>query len=64
MSANTLTLLLWLGQLAVNAIGWYILASRQSNKQIVSRLEHLEKYNKRLIGWVFGKFGVDLNGDS
>lgn len=64
LSANALAILLWIGSLAANAIGWYILASRQNSKETVQRLEKIEKSNKRIQGWVFGRFGVDLNGDN
>lgn len=63
MTANSLSILLWIGSLVVNAIGWYIIASRQNNKEMEQRLEKIERSNKRIQGWVFGRFNVDLNGD-
>ena len=67
MSTNFLTFLLWLGSIVINIIGWAIVAWRTDNKStlksIDSRLTRLEKTRNKLIGWVQGSFGVDLNGD-
>jgi hypothetical protein len=67
MSTNFLTFLLWLGSIVINIIGWAIVAWRTDNKGVLKdiddRLTRLERTRNKLIGWVQGSFGVDLNGD-
>lgn len=70
LSANTLSVLLFLGQAIISIIGWYLLAKRAKGAEMLKHMEEsneriakLEKYNKRFLGWILGRFGVDLNGD-
>lgn len=63
ISANLLSVLLFLGQAVISIIGWYLLASRQNTKETSERMASLERFRDKTIGWVKGAFGVNLNGD-
>ena len=63
MSANLLSVLLFLGQAIISIVGWYLVASRASAKEVNAKLTNLERFRDKTIGWVKGAFGVNLNGD-
>ena len=70
MTANQLSVLLFLGQAIISIIGWYLVAKRTStaetNKRFADvqrRLVSLERFRDKTIGWVKGAFGVNLNGE-